>query len=495
MERLIDIDDKYLRLLRELLREHLMNKTVWAYGSRVKWNANPTSDLDLVVWGASNSQATRAIDAFAESNLPFTVQLFIWEDIPDDFKENIRNKYVVLQEEKNIPNGWSSVKLGDVANIIGGFAFKSEHFINEGSEFVIKIKDIKEPLISIENALCVNISNYDKEKLEKFRIRKGDYVVAMTGATIGKIGRLTEDIRAYINQRVAKIEPKSKADKNFIYYVIQNSNFQTFIENNIDSHSVQQNISSTGIGRYPLRVPVLSEQKAIAEVLGSLDDKIDLLQRQNKTLEDIAQTLFRKWFIEDADERWEKKPLSYFGNIICGKTPSKKVAEYFGGHIPFIKIPDMHGKTFVFRSSDTLSKEGRDSQKNAIIPPKSICVSCIATVGLVSMNAFESQTNQQINSVIPKKDEYRYYIYLFMKSSTTLLKAMASGGTATMNLNTRNFSEILLPVPSSNKIFTFHVKVKSLFDKMFSNQSQIRDIERLRDTLLPKLINGEVRVN
>ncbi|MEA1877223.1 MAG: restriction endonuclease subunit S, partial [Bacteroidota bacterium] len=169
----------------------------------------------------------------------------------------------------------------------------------------------------------------------------------------------------------------------------------------------------------------IEEQRTIASVLSSLDDKIDLLHRQNKTLEAMAETLFRQWFVEEAQEDWEENPLSFFGEIICGKTPSKKIHSYFNGKIPFIKIPDMHGNIFLFETTDSLTEEGKLSQSNKTLPPKSICVSCIATVGLVSINAKESQTNQQINSIIPQKDYYRYFLYLTMKSSYDLLHSMA----------------------------------------------------------------------
>ena len=278
----------------------------------------------------------------------------------------------------------------------------------------------------------------------------------------------------------------------FIYYWLK-SNIDYL--KSIGTGSTFSEISGSTLKRVTIFLPPLPEQKAIAEVLSSLDDKIDLLHHQNQTLESLAQALFRKWFIDNPErKKWEKKPLFYFGNIICGKTPSKKNHEYFGGTIPFIKIPDMHGKTFIFETKDTLTEKGRNSQKNKTLPKKSICVSCIATVGLVAMNALESQTNQQINSIIPKKDEYRYFLYLFMKTSKNLLISMASGGTTTLNLNTKNFSNILVPYPEEYLIHKFHHKVSLLFDKIFTNQSQIRTLENLRDTLLPKLMSGKVRV-
>ena len=251
-------------------------------------------------------------------------------------------------------------------------------------------------------------------------------------------------------------------------------------------------------------LPPLPEQKAIAEVLSSLDDKIDLLHRQNKTLEQMAETLFRQWFlpvrdrtqtgIEEAKDDWEERPLSFFGDLVCGKTPSKKKHEYFGGPIPFIKIPDMHNKVFIFETDDTLTDEGKDSQQNKTLPPKTICVSCIATVGLVILTTVECQTNQQINSIIPRKDEYRYYLYLQMKSSYDLLHAMASGGTATLNLNTGNFSKIEVLLPEEEELKEFHNKVEPIFDKIYKNEQQIRTLEKMRDTLLPKLMSGEIKV-
>jgi type I restriction enzyme S subunit len=132
--------------------------------------------------------------------------------------------------------------------------------------------------------------------------------------------------------------------------------------------------------------------------------------------------------------------------------------------------------------------------KNKTLPERSICVSCIATVGLVSMNAFVSQTNQQINSIIPYKEFYRYFLYLKMKSMNEELIAMASGGTATLNLNTTEFSKIKIEMPKDDYLHVFHEKIKHIFEKIFINTSQIQTLEKLRDTLLPKLMSGEIRV-
>jgi type I restriction enzyme S subunit len=281
----------------------------------------------------------------------------------------------------------------------------------------------------------------------------------------------------------------------FIYYFLSSNEIVEILDVIAEaSTSAYPSLKPSDIENLDIFLPPLEEQKRIAEVLSSLDDKIDLLHRQNQTLESLAQTLFRQWFIEEAKDEWEEKPLSFFGDIICGKTPSKSNPQYFDGNVPFIKIPDMHGNTFIFRTTDTLSELGKESQKNKTLPAKSICVSCIATVGLVSMNIVESQTNQQINSIVPNKDIYRYFLYLFMQSSYELLHAMASGGTATLNLNTGDFSKMEILKPDDETLQKFHEIIEPTFDIVFINSKQIQTLENLRDTLLPRLLSGEVRV-
>ncbi len=157
----------------------------------------------------------------------------------------------------------------------------------------------------------------------------------------------------------------------------------------------RQNLDPTSLGELIdlIRNIALGDAKSrSADVLGHV-------------FEQMAETLFRQWFVIDAREDWEEKPLSFFGDIVCGKTPSKKKPEYYQGKIPFIKIPDMHGNSYVFNTTDTLTEEGSNSQKNKLLPLKSICVSCIATVGLVSLTTKNSHTNQQINSIVPHKNE------------------------------------------------------------------------------------------
>ena len=383
-EKLIDLDQEQLGLLEAILKRHIPDKTVWAYGSRVTWKAGETSDLDLAIFGCDSMEIYDLKEALEESDLLISVDVVDWENIPEKFKENIRKKYVILQKKREL-GGWREVKLGDVV------CFQRGHDLSKSK---MELGDIP---VAGSNGII------------------GYHNIATTrapGLTIGRSGNIGTPKLYKIDFWAHNTTLYSKDffgnDEVFIFYLLQTLDLSGF-----NSGSAVPTLNRNYIHELNIKLPPLPEQKAIAEVLSSLDDKIDLLHRQNQTLEDMAQALFREWFVIGVDERWEKKSLSHFGVVICGKTPSKKNHKYFGGKIPFIKIPDMHGKTFVFDVTDTLTEKGKNSQGNKTLPPKSICVSCIATVGLVSMNAFESQTNQQINSIIPEKDEYRYYIYLF----------------------------------------------------------------------------------
>lgn len=324
----------------------------------------------------------------------------------------------------------------------------------------------------------VSQSNYDQETI----------IIGRVGAYCG--ATYYENKPIWISDNALSAKAIGKNNTKYLYYLLKNLDLNQFAEGSSHPLLTQKLLKSveTKAALDP------NEQKAIASVLSSLDDKIDLLHRQNKTLESMAETLFRQWFIEDAQIHWTEKKLSSFGSIICGKTPSKKNSLYFGNDVPFLKIPDMHGKVFVFKSTDNLSFAGEHSQSKKTIPPGSICVSCIATVGLVCITDVSMQTNQQINSIIPNKEYYKYFLYLLMKSMGDELNNLASGGTATLNLNTGDFSNITFLSPSENELKIFHQSISSLFDKLKFNSKQINIIENLRDTLLPKLMSGEVQV-
>ena len=397
-------------------------------------------------------------------------------------------------EVGRIPEAWDCNHIGEFGDVtkLAGFEYtKYITYVEDGEIIALRALNVREGQLDLSDVKKIYRSV--SEELPRSKLYKNDILFTYVGANIGQFALIPEDEKFHLAPNICRIRCGEKSYPYFVYSYFRT----TFFRESLDgfSHgSSQPTLPMKSIRQIPVPLPPLPEQKAIGSVLSSLDDKIDLLHRQNKTLESMAETLFRQWFIEEAEDDWEEKPLSTFGQIICGKTPSKKKPDFYGGDIQFIKIPDMHGKTYIFETTDNLSEEGKASQEKKTIPINSICVSCIATVGLVVMTSQPCQTNQQINSIVPERINTLYYLYLTMKSSYDLLHAMASGGTATLNLNTGNFSKIPVPCPTNEILDSFHDTVDPLYLKIFNNQTQIQTLEKLRDTLLSKLMSGEVRV-
>ena len=158
--------------------------------------------------------------------------------------------------------------LSQVCNIVAGYAFKGKDFNNNGYP-VIKITDIQPPYASTIDCSRVDLTNYDKTKLAKFLVSRNDFVIAMTGATIGKIGRITSG-KAYINQRVAKFETEDDITKAYLYQLLLSDKFSTHILANIDSQSAQPNISANSIGRFEFNLHSYEEQRHIVDSMENI---------------------------------------------------------------------------------------------------------------------------------------------------------------------------------------------------------------------------------
>ncbi len=389
-----------------------------------------------------------------------------------------------------IPENWQKKSLGELVT------FKRGHDL--------PIKDRKDgeyPVIASNG----NVGFHDEFKA------KGP------GVTIGRSGNLgrpffIEGNYWPLNTTLYSIE-FHESDPKFVYYFLKTLPLHEF-----NSGSAVPSLNRNLIHPIEIVAPNKPEQIKIAKILSSLDKKIELNQKMNQTLEEIGQAIFKHWFVHfefpneegkpykssggemvdselgEIPKWWEIGKISDFGKVICGKTPPKSKPDYFDGEFPFIKIPDMHGKTYVVTTEDSLSNDGMKFQKNKTIPKNSVCVSCIATVGLVCLTDRDSQTNQQINSILPQKKEFCYYLYFMLSSMEEYLKIMASGGSATLNLNTTNFSKLKILIPNNELLVKFEEFCEPLFNRIRSNYHQNENLSQIRDSILPKLMSGKIRV-
>ena len=222
----------------------------------------------------------------------------------------------------------------------------------------------------------------------------------------------------------------------------------------------------------------------------------------NENLLQQVQALYHSWFVnygpfggtKPAD--WINGSIDDLGSeIICGKTPSTKKTEYYGSNTPFITIPDMHGCVYTVSTERYLSPAGVASQSKKTIPRNSVCVSCIGTAGLVTLVSEESQTNQQINSIVPKEGVSTYYTYLLMRTLSETINKLGQSGSTIVNLNKTQFGKIPVIVPSKHVSQEFDFLCRPLFEKILLNQKENIKLSALRDTLLPKLMSGKIEVS
>lgn len=243
-----------------------------------------------------------------------------------------------------------------------------------------------------------------------------------------------------------------------------------------------------------LPVPPLDEQIEIVQSYQAITDRIALKKQINDNLEATARTIYKSYFVdfEPFDlvqpESWQEVTIDDIAKkVVCGKTPPTADAENYGGSVPFITIPDMHGSVYTTSTERFLSDKGVATQANKTLPENSICVSCIASVGLVCLTAEPSQTNQQINSIVCKKKISPFYVYIKMTTLTEYLKQLGAGGSTTLNVNKTLFGQIPILLPDETVMNEFHRKVEPLFSTIRENQYEIQHLESLKSLLLTQI--------
>ncbi len=381
---------------------------------------------------------------------------------------------------KNRQNNWQKIKLGDAAGEVRNLYNPSpgEHLKYIGLEH---IKQNTLRLSSIGDSA-------DTQSAKKF-FSTNDVLFGSLRAYFRKV--VKPKFNGVCSTDITVLRSKNGNDQNFLYYFIANPHFIDFAAASAEGTRMPR-VSWKFLSKTQWNFPPSADQKRISDILSAFDDKIELNNKISKNLEQTAQAIFKEWFGKSEKLKAKSEKLFKLGKIICGKTPSKSNLKYFGGEIPFIKIPDMHNQMFILKTEDSLTEVGADSQKNKFIPRNSICVSCIATVGLVSITTKDSQTNQQINTIIPKSESYLEFLYLALKTIKNDLMLIGSGGSTTLNINTSIFSNIEILVPEEEVIDKFHKLANPMFNKILQINKENQKLVALRDLLLPKLMSGEI---
>ena len=411
------------------------------------------------------------------------------------------------------------LKLKEVSEIYGGYAFKSKDF-GVGENFVVKIKDIKPPIIDVKNADKVDVSKYSTQKLEKFKVFPNDIVIAMTGATIGKVGRNKSGRTVFLNQRVAKINPNFKEDLDFIYYCVSNTVFLEYVLNNVDSKSAQSNISHFGIGNFEINWYDRETRQKIAKVLTCLDDKIFINNQINQELEAMSKTLYDYWFVQfdfpdqngkpykssggkmvynpelkrEIPEGWGVEKIEDIAHTGSGGTPKSTNSSYYtGGEVPWINSGEL-SQTVITSTSNFITEEGLKNSNAKLFPSGTILVAMYgATAGKVSFLSFEASTNQAICAIMLSDVRMRYYLKNVIEDLYQYLVNLSTGS-ARDNLSQDMIKNIKVVIPSNEILDRYYHFSNNIIKELTKKQQENEQLIQLRDWLLPMLMNGQVKV-
>ena len=426
---------------------------------------------------------------------------------------------------------WETTRLGDLVTHQKGFAFKSTDYRLSGHP-IVRVSNFTDR--SIDMAECSYLSPSAVPLYKGYRLRHRDAVIATVGSwptnpasVVGKtICVPAKADSALLNQNAVRLRAKPDLDQRFLFYLLKQLDFQSYIVGTAQGSASQASITLNDIFAFEFRRPPLAEQQAIAAVLGALDDKIELNRRMNATLEAMARTLFQSWFVDFAPVRakldgrspagldaataalfpssfqdstlgqipkgWEVSTIGAKFLTVLGGTPSRAKAEYWtDGTVPWINS----GKTNEFRiiePSEWITKEALENSATKLLPPRTTVLAITgATLGQVSITEIECCANQSVVAIPGSEQFPTEFIYPWIGENIDKLVSSQTGG-AQQHINKGNVEELALLCPDRRVVSAYLAKAKPLFDRIAANCFQSRALATLRDTLLPKLLNGEL---
>lgn len=389
----------------------------------------------------------------------------------------------------DVPLDWEVLPIGAVANVtkLAGFEYtKHFEYVDDGEVIALRALNVREGVLDLTEVKRIrkDVSN----ALIRSKLFAGDILFTYVGANIGQFALVDKDDKYHLAPNICRIRAGSNLLPYFLYSYFRSYTFQEDLVN-FSVGSSQPTMPMGNIRQIKVPVPPIKQQESIAEVFSSLDDKIDLLHRQNKTLESLAQTLFRQWFIEEADDSWEERGLDgiaeFLNGLACQKYP-QKVGEV---GLPVIKIREL--RTGITDSSDIATAEVPEKY---LVNDGDILFSWSGSLEVVIWSGGKGVLNQHLFKVT--SDEFpQWFYYFWIKQHLIDFRGVAEDKATTMgHIQRHHLTNALVLVPSTDELRMFNTTLDPVFQKIKANQSQIIALTKSRDALLPKLMNGEVRV-
>lgn len=475
-----------------VLEQHPKVDKAFVFGSRAKGNYRPDSDIDIAIKG--NEITTDDIIAISVAietkGITHKFDLIDYDSIKEPaLKEQIDRVGIEFYSR------WKEYKIEEIATVQTG-PFGSQLHMSDYKIIgtpIITVEHLGENKIIHDNLPLV--SNEDKQRLIKYTLKEGDIVFSRVGSVDRRAYVSDEEDGWMFSGRLLRVRVnKDKVCPKFLSFYFGQESFKETIRR-IAVGATMPSINTTILSEIEVVIPQKKEQTAIASILSSLDDKIDLLHRQKRTLEQLAETLYRQWFVEEAEESWETKTISEIIEVRDGTHDSPKQTET-GRYL----ITSKHLKStgIDFSTAYKISESDfADVNKRSKVDKDDILFSMIGTLGLI--HYVDKEPDFAIKNMglfkSSQKPSFARFLYLLLISpeGKKFVYENADGSTQEyITLSSlRNFE---FKYPGDIRIEEFDIEIKPIFQKIESNQTQIRTLTQTRDTLLPKLMSGEVRV-
>ena len=357
-------------------------------------------------------------------------------------------------------------------------------------DYLLGVSISKQFIPSIANIVGTDLSNYKIVRTGQFAYGP---VTSRNGEKISIALLRDKDCIISSSYTVFEVTDNEQLDPEYLMLWFSRPEFDRYTR--YMSHgSVREIFDWDELCKVELPVPSIEKQRGIVTAYNTITDRIELKRKINDNLEAAALSIYKCFFVDyipfdgSQPSSWKEVTVDDIASdVICGKTPPTADPQNYGGTIPFITIPDMHGSVYTTSTARFLSEKGASTQPGKMLPANSVCVSCIASVGLVCLTAEPSQTNQQINSIICKDQISPFYVYTKMTTLNKYLKQLGAGGSTTLNINKTLFGQIPILLPDEASMKEYHNKVEPLFSSIRENQYEIQHLESLKRLLLSQI--------
>jgi type I restriction enzyme, S subunit len=407
-------------------------------------------------------------------------------------------------------DNWKMMTLQDVCTKIGDGLHGTPNYSEDGDYYFINGNNLDENII-----INAKTRKVDQDEFEKYRkdLSLSTILLSING-TLGNLAYYQNE-KVVLGKSVCYINTRSDVYKRFIYYSLKTPEFLMYL----DSHSTGTTIKNFGlkaVREYKFRLPSFENQIAIANTLYSFDNKIELNNKINKNLEELAQTLYKHWFVDFEFPNEEGKPykssggemvdseltlipagwkISTISNIsksVLGGTPSRKKPNYWGGSINWIKSGELNNLRII-KPTETITEDGLNSSATKIMPIGTVLIGITGYVGAVSMLEIECSANQSVVGLLPSEGYPRSYLYGLIKNVITQI-ALKQTGSAQQHINKNDIDSHKIVLPNGLLIKELSNILEPIHQMISSNLSQNQRLVELRDTLLPKLMSGKIEV-